>query len=555
MSDALLAGVSGLQAHQAMLDVAGNNLANADTYGFKASRVTFSELLSDTLREATQPSGKTGGTNPEQIGAGVQVASVDRNMSQGNLVYTGQPLDMAIEGSGYFTLNDGQREVYTRVGAFAVDSNFYLVDPSTGYRVQRTGSEGVAEGFQTSTSSDIRIPYDVALPAKATQSITFAGNLSADTDDPTTSILSSGISYTEGGAAAANSTLLSNLDQAQGVAAGETIQIEGIDPIGQAVDTTFTLAAGSTVSDLLDAITAAFSQGGTNPGAKATISNGEIRLTDNQTGYSQSDLYLTYSGTHTFELPSYFKCLQVGGEAARNTNVEVYDSQGVGHVLSVTFAKSKDANTWDAVITSVTGAAAMDSDGRRVSGITFGKDGSFGGLGGTTPDEAAFHLSFGTQGTGGAQDISLNLGTIGGFNGLSQFGGTSTVAANGQDGYQAGYLSSISVSREGLFVGMFTNGVRRDIAALQLTTFQNPAGLQSEGSNYFSVSANSGDPVATKGLAGGAGSVNGGSLEKSNVDMASEFVGLIQAQNGYQANARTITVTTAMLRELANLIR
>ena len=554
MSDALLAGVSGLQAHQTMLDVAGNNLANADTYGFKASRVTFSELLSDTLREATQPSSKTGGTNPEQIGAGVNVASVDRNMSQGNLVYTGQPLDMAIEGSGYFTLNDGRREVYTRVGAFAVDSSFYLVDPATGYRVQRTGSEGVAEGFQTSTSSDIRIPYDVALAAKATQSITFAGNLSADTDNPTINILSSGISYTQDEAAATGNTLLSDLDQAQGVAAGETIHIVGIDPIGQAVDTTFTIAAGSTVSDLLDAITAAFSQGGTNPGAKATISNGEIRLTDSEAGYSQTDLYLTYAGTHTFELPSYFKCLQVGGEDARNTNVQVFDSQGIGHVLSVTFAKSKDANTWDAVITSVTGAAGMDGDGRRVKGMTFGKDGSFGGLGGATPDQAVFTLNFGAQGSG-AQDINLNLGTIGGFNGLSQFGGTSTVAANGQDGYQAGYLSSISVSREGLFVGMFTNGVRRDIAALQLTTFQNPAGLQSEGSNYFSVSANSGDPVATKGLAGGAGSVNGGSLEKSNVDMASEFVSLIQAQNGYQANARTITVTTAMLRELANLIR
>ena len=554
MSDALLAGVSGLQAHQTMLDVAGNNLANADTYGFKASRVTFSELLSDTLREATQPSAKTGGTNPMQIGAGVQVASVDRNMSQGNLVYTGQPLDMAIEGSGYFTLNDGQSEVYTRVGAFAVDSSFYLVDPATGYRVQRTGSEGVAEGFQTSASNDIRIPYDVALPAKATQSITFAGNLSADTDNPTINILSSGISYTQDEAAATGNTLLSDLDQAPGVAAGETIEIEGIDPIGQAVDTTFTIAAGSTVSDLLDAITAAYSQGGTNPGAKATISNGEIRLTDNEAGYSQTDLYLTYAGTHTFELPSYFKCLQVGGEDARNTNVQVFDSQGIGHVLSVTFAKSTDANTWDAVITSVTGTAGMDSDGRRVKGITFGKDGSFGGLGGATPDQAIFTLNFGAQGAG-AQDINLNLGTIGGFNGLSQFGGTSTVAANGQDGYQAGYLSSISVSREGLFVGMFTNGVRRDIAALQLTTFQNPAGLQSEGSNYFSVSANSGDPVATKGLAGGAGSVNGGSLEKSNVDMASEFVSLIQAQNGYQANARTITVTTAMLRELANLIR
>jgi flagellar hook protein FlgE len=161
----------------------------------------------------------------------------------------------------------------------------------------------------------------------------------------------------------------------------------------------------------------------------------------------------------------------------------------------------------------------MDSAGRRISGITFEQDGSFGGMGGTTPDTAAFQIIFNQQGTG-AQDIQLNLGTIGGFDGLSQFGGTSTVAANGQDGYAAGYLSGLSVSSEGVL-----------------------------------SSANSGDPVATRALSGGAGSVNGGSLEKSNVDMASEFVNLIQAQNGYQANARTIKVANDMLRELSNLIQ
>jgi flagellar hook protein FlgE len=554
MSDALLSGVSGLQAHQTMLDVAGNNLANVNTYGFKSSRVTFSELLSDTLREATQPTSKTGGTNPEQIGAGVNVGAIDRNMTQGTLVYTGQPLDMAIEGSGYFTLNDGQKNVYTRVGAFAVDSAYYLVDPATGYRVQRSGSEGVAEGFQSATSNDIRIPYDVALPAKATQNITLAGNLSADTDAPTTSILSSGTAYTEGGVMASNDTLLANLDQTKGLAAGETITLSGTDATGAAVNATFTIAAGSKMQDLLSAVTAAFSQGADNPGATASVSNGEIRLTDNQTGYSQSDLHLTYNGTHQFDLPKYFNIIQVGAQDSRNTNVEVYDTQGIAHVLSVSFAKTKTPGTWDAVVTSVTGTGQMDSAGRRISGITFEQDGSFGGMGGTTPDTAAFQIIFNQQGTG-AQDIQLNLGTIGGFDGLSQFGGTSTVAANGQDGYAAGYLSGLSVSSEGVLSGTFTNGVRCDVAALQLATFQNPAGLQAQGSNYFTPSANSGDPVATRALSGGAGSVNGGSLEKSNVDMASEFVNLIQAQNGYQANARTIKVANDMLRELSNLIQ
>jgi flagellar hook protein FlgE len=250
-------------------------------------------------------------------------------------------------------------------------------------------------------------------------------------------------------------------------------------------------------------------------------------------------------------LPEYFKILQVGAEEARNTNVEVFDAQGISHVLAITFARTAQKSTWDAVLASTTGEAAMDSAGRRVKDITFARDGSFAGMGGTTPDTSAFQVTFGAN----PQTVNLSLGTEGKFDGLSQFGGPSTAAASSQDGYEAGYLSSLSVSREGVLVGMFTNGVRQDVAALKVTTFLNPTGLLSSGNGYYAASANSGDPVATKALAGAAGAITGGSLEKSNVDMASEFVGLIQAQNGYQANARTIRVATDMIRELANLIR
>lgn len=546
MANAMQAGVSGLQVHQTMLDVAGNNLANVNTYGYKSSRVAFAELLSETMREATPPAAAGGGTNPLQIGAGVSLASIDRNMGQGTLTFTGQPLDMAIEGNGFFTLNDGAKDVFTRVGAFAVDANYNLVDPATGFRVQRTGTEGEAVGFQSSASGNIRIPYDVPLPAKATEKIVFAGNLSADSAGPTTSLLTSGIVYTEdSGTVATRDTLMTDLDQAQSLTPGETIRIHGTDATGASVDTSFAIQATSTVGDLLDAITAAF------PGSAATLSNGEVRLTDNQAGYSQTDLYLDYSGAGTLELPEYFKMLQVGAEEARNTNVEVFDAQGISHVLAITFARTTQPGTWDAVLASTSGEAVMDSAGRRVKDITFARDGSFAGMGGTTPDTSAFQVTFGAN----PQTINLSLGTEGKFDGLSQFGGPSTAAASSQDGYEAGYLSSLSVSREGVLVGMFTNGVRQDIAALKVTTFLNPTGLLSSGNGYYAASANSGDPVSTKALAGAAGAITGGSLEKSNVDMASEFVGLIQAQNGYQANARTIRVATDMIRELANLIR
>ncbi len=555
MSNALMSGVTGLRAHQTMLDVAGNNLANVNTYGFRSSRVTFSELLAETIREATQPSATVGGTNPQQVGSGVSISSIDRNMGQGTLVRTGQPLDMAIEGAGYFVLNDGEKDVCTRVGNFAVDSQYYLVDPSTGYHVQRIGTEGVAEGFQSASSDDIRIPYDMALPAKATETISFTGNLSADADAPTTNLLASGIQYTVGDSAASAGSLLSDLDQASGIAAGETIGISGKDSDGTDVTDTFTIGDGAgqdglALGDLIQKISDAFT------GATASLSNGEIRLTDGNAGYSQTDLYLTYNGAGTLELPNLFTYLVVGGEAVKDTNAEIFDSQGIGHVLSAVFVRTDTPDTWDMMVTGLTGSAVFDdTDDRRIRGITFNADGSFDGLGGATPDDSSIKVRFG--GASAAQStISVNFGTAGQLDGLSQFGGSSTAGVSTQDGYEAGYLSGFSVSREGTLVGMFTNGTRCDIAALKLATFQNPAGLESLGGSYFAPSGNSGDPVPTRALTpGGAGAVNGGSLEQSNVEIAQEFVNLIQAQNGFQANARTIKVANDVLRELSNLIR
>jgi flagellar hook protein FlgE len=106
-----------------------------------------------------------------------------------------------------------------------------------------------------------------------------------------------------------------------------------------------------------------------------------------------------------------------------------------------------------------------------------------------------------------------------------------------------------------VLVGVFTNGQKVNLATLQMATFQNPSGLNSVGNNYYETSANSGDPLNTQAQSDGAGSIVGGSLEQSNVDTATEFVNLIQAQNGYAANARTISVADQMLTDLTNLIR
>lgn len=566
MSFALSSGVTGLQAHQKMLDIAGNNLANVNTTAFKASRITFAELLSETIKKASQPTTNVGGTNPQQMGSGVGVSGISPNMTQGNIVNTGNPLDLAVEGEGYFVLNDGEQSVYSRAGAFAVDEDSNLVDPNTGYRVQRIGSEGEADGFQVAGDSDLHIPYDVAIPAKATSQIVIAGNLSADAalSTPQTQKITSNMSYTyDGGTTATASTEIDQLDQFSGgsesdgqLGAGQsgTITISGYNPDGTAFSSglTFTVNPDTTLGGLGGLID--HLNNNVLTGATASLVNGKIQITDDESGYSRSDITLSYLGDGQLETPGYFEISTVGGEEIKTIDITTYDSQGGKHVLSGAFVRTDSSNTWDMVLTSITGDIhQITMDNRRIEGMTFDPgDGSYVGLSGS--DLAQFVITFGHD-TSSPQTIGLNLGTPGGLDGLTQFAGNSTAVAREQDGYGAGRLASVSVNNEGIIIGAFSNGIKKNIATIEVALFQNAGGLESIGGGYFIPSANSGEAVVTQAQIGGAGTVHGGALEKSNADVATEFVNLILAQNGFQANARTIKVANDILSELSNLIR
>ena len=562
MSFALSAGVTGLQAHQKMLDISGNNLANINTTAYKSSRITFSELLSETIKKASQPTANVGGTNPQQMGSGVGVAGISPNMSQGNIVNTGNPLDLAMEGEGYFVLNDGSQNIYTRAGAFAVDADSNLVDPSTGYLVQRIGSTGEVDGFQSAGDGNVNVPYDVAMPAKATTIVSIAGNLSADAafDTIQTNKLTSNIQFTTNSGTAANgSTDLDALDQfTSGTFSSATITVSGFEHDGTDLNDTTPLAvdADTDLDGLVSHINTVLGSSGT-----ASLVAGKIRITDTDSGYSKSDVKLTFanSGTADLTMPGYFEITTVGGEEVKNINITVYDTQGGKHTLSGAFVRTDTANTWDMVLTSITGDInTLDISGlsdRRIQGIEFdATDGSYKGLNSTTGDTAQFKVTF-VHDTSNPQTISINLGTAGQFDGLTQFSANSTAVAREQNGYESGRLSTVSVNNEGIIIGAFSNGVKKNIAAIQVSLFQNTSGLESIGSGYFTPSANSGEAVATQAMTGGAGSIHGGALEKSNADVAIEFVNMIQAQNGFQANARTIRVANEILRELSNLIR
>jgi len=572
MSFALSAGVSGLQAHQMMMDVAGNNLANVNTTGFKASRVVFSQLLAQTLEAASQPTGSVGGTNPKQIGTGVGIASMTPYMTQGNIVNTGNALDMAIDGEGYFALSDGSRNVYTRSGAFAVDADGNLVDPGTGYIVQRYDDTGVEDGFQSLSNNNITVPYGVAMAANKTTEVTVLGNVSADDALAAvqTNVMKSNITFTAASdtSIATASTDLDDLTQF--TANGETIvdgviTISGFNHDGTALtdgatDLDLTLTADTNLDDLVARINTVFSDAAnTNVDGSvsvASLSEGRIVITDGASGYSKTDIKLTYTanGAETMELPDYFEITTVGGEEVKNTNIVVYDAIGGSHVLSCAFTRSNTANTWDMVLTSVTGDISnLNLADRRINGIEFsGADGSYSGLSSTIGDTAQFVITFGTA---SEQAITVDFGTVGQFNGITQLANTSTAMLREQDGYTSGDLSGVSISNSGVLIGSFTNGIKKDLANLQMSLFKNPSGLEDVGNGYFIPSNNSGEAAYTSAMLSGAGSILGGSLEKSNADVAKEFINLIQAQNGYQANARTINIANEMLKELTNLIR
>ena len=560
MSFALSSGVTGLQAHQKMLDIAGNNLANVNTTAFKASRITFSELLSETIKKASQATAAVGGTNPQQMGSGVGVSGIAPNMAQGNIVNTGNPLDLAMEGEGYFVLSDGSQSLYTRAGVFAVDASSNLVDPATGYTVQRIGSVGENDGFQTPGNSDVNVPYDVAMAASATSTVKVAGNLSSDATLPVTqtNALTSNVAYTtNNGTTATGSTELDQLDQFSGTfGTTTTITASGYDPSGNALsDTGLTVTGATTLQDVIDHLN---NNVLTSTEQVASLVNGKIRITDANSGYSLSDIKLTFAdnGSASLTMPSYFEVTTVGGDEVKTINITVYDSQGGKHVLSGAFVRTDTANTWDMVLTSITGNINdITLDNRRIRGIEFDAgDGSYSGLNATIGDSAQFEVTF-AHDTSSPQNIAISMGTTGQLDGLTQFAGNSTAVAREQDGYEAGRLSTVSVNNEGILIGAFSNGIKKNIATIQIALFQNTTGLESVGGGYFTPSANSGEAVATQAMTGGAGSIHGGALEKSNADVAIEFVNMIQAQNGFQANARTIRVANEILRELTSLIR
>lgn len=179
MMRSLFSGVSGLKNHQTRMDVIGNNISNVNTTGFKSSRVTFVDMLSQTQAGASAPKGNIGGTNPKQIGLGSSVGSIDLMFQDGSVQSTGKNTDLCLSGNGLFVMKRGNETFYTRDGAFEFDAEGSYVLPGSGLFVQGwMGTDGVVD--TTTQVGNITVAAGKSMAAKATSQVNYANNLNSD---------------------------------------------------------------------------------------------------------------------------------------------------------------------------------------------------------------------------------------------------------------------------------------------------------------------------------------------------------------------------------------
>lgn len=421
MLTSLFTGISGMKSNGTALSVIGDNISNLNTLGFKSSRVTFADVMSQTL---------SSGTSSSQIGRGVVLSDVSPIFSQGFFETTGNALDLAIDGDGFFIVKDASGKYYSRVGQFTIDKNGFLVN-SDGLRVQ-------------------------------------------------------GYNYT---------------------------------PAGQ-------------LSGVLGDIDVSQFNNSTLPTSIVNLSaNLDSRLSPIAGGFNLADPLNTSNFSNV---------------------ITVYDSLGNTRSITLYFTKTA-GNTWDwnAVVSASDSASGVDEV--QASGtMTFDSTGalvnltsSTGTASGTSTDET---FNFGGGATAN-QPIQIN------FQSFTQFAAESATLFQNQNGFPAGALKSVSVSQDGTISGIYTNGEIKPIAQVALAKFVAPTQLTKLGRNLYSESFDSGfATIGTPGK-GGLGRVLSNSLELSNVDMAEEFVRMISAQRGFQANSRIITTSDELLQEMINLKR
>lgn len=574
ITSSLVTGLTGLSSNQSKLDVVGNNIANINTVGFKSSRMDFKTQFSQSFSFGTPPDGELGGTNPLQVGLGTQQAAISRNWNDGSREVTGVNTHMAIEGNGFFILEDNAEQVFSRDGTFKLNSQNTLVN-SDGLRVQGFGVDAnysVIPGVLT----DVTIPVGGLTVAEATQNVTLDGNLNADGIVPTTVsnltlnqplYLSDGAGGIDATNPPAGTTLLTNVTNATGTSyfqVGDVVTAQGKKGSRATSPKTLTIDATTTLADLQSFMSGSLgiNTGTGVNGAITTAPGVTIPATGNTAAFTingnpgvQNDLALDASsltinrGGTTVSPFSWTKNATANGESVF-TSTTVYDSLGTPvavNLIAVLEAKSSSGSTWrffaDSPDGTATGAATQVGVGTGT--LVFN---NFGQLTNTTTPTVNIDRS----NTGAAPTLSFELN----FSRMTSLSGnTSSMASTLQDGSAKGTLTNFSIGNDGIITGAFSNGLTRTLGQIALATFRNNQGLVDRGNNTFSTGPNSGTAVISAPQEFSSGRVVSGALELSNVDLSGEFVQLITASTGFSAASRVISTSNQLLQELLSAAR
>jgi flagellar hook protein FlgE len=579
LTSALFAGLSGLNAQAARLDIISNNVANVNTTAFKSSRMLFESLFTQNISFGTAPGTTLGGVNPMQIGNGVGVGGIQRDFSAAAFSGTGDLRDMAIDGSGFFLVQRNGSSFYTRAGTFRQDANDNLTTVSG----EKLMGYAVDDDFNILTGqlAPINIPVGKLTIAEATRNIAIVGNLNKDGDLPTQgsmiNLLGDGVngfSTTSGGFIAAT-TLLTNVEDPDlplsgtpAFAAGQSISFKGTNGASRGgtdlADETFDITATTTVQDFMDFLSATIgiqstgsaNPDGNTPGVTVDPLTGIITIvsntgTVNDLDIASGDLELLDSAGASLGAPFITdKTASADGESVRTTIVG-FDSLGAEVTANMTMVLDSTPDTgpvWRYFIDSEDDTSA----GIAISTGTLAFDTS----GQPDPDNSEISITINRANTGADPLMSWSIKL------LSDKGNTTSLAAAPSsiigltvDGLPPGTLESFAAGEDGVIFGRFSNGAIKTVGQVVLANFTNPAGLIDEGGNLFSTGPNSGPAaVAPPGVLGLGGLVSG-ALEQSNVDLGEEFTNMILTSTGYSASSRVIRTADELLQQLLVLGR
>ncbi|MFI4872863.1 MAG: flagellar hook protein FlgE [Phycisphaerales bacterium JB061] len=577
-TSSLFIGLSGLNANSRSIDVIGNNIANVNTNGFKSGRLNFANSLSRTVSEGTSPGSVSGGSNPTQFGQGVTIAGTQRNMSEGAPTGTGDSRDLAIEGNGFFILESGEDQYYTRVGSFRTDRDDFLTSIDGNYVLGYPADENFQ--IQPGALERISIPVGSLTIAEATTSVNMAGNLNASGTVATSgsshtldSTTGAGFSLVAGATVPATApntleatSLLGEIEDpispGSGTplfSAGQTIRVDGVEKGTQILGASgFLVEAASTVQDFMDFLTDSFglrtdigaNPDGGQPGVTLDPLTGVIGITGNSgetnniTMTGEDIRVFNADGTLASQPFLVNQTAEASGEAIK-TAFTVYDSLGTPLRVDISMVlenKSNTGTTWRYYAESPDDTAGGPSIGTGT--VEFDNFGKIVG-----PESVAVVLD--RDGTGAASPLTFDIQFNSDGDQITALTDSeSSLVSTYQDGVPIGTLDSYAVGADGTITGTFSNGLIRTLGQLALASFTVPEGLVELEQNLYRPGPNSGPAIVTEPQQLGTGRVVSGALETSNVDLGQEFISLILASTGYSASARVIRTSDELIQQL-----